>query len=831
MAENGKKEKEDVPEAFKRLESSDKGLSSSEVEKRLEQYGKNVIEEKKESIFHRIFKYFWGPIPWMIEVAAILSIIVEHYLDFTFIMVLLLFNGLVAFFQEHQAGNAIEALKKNLAIKCRALRDGKWQEIDAAGLVPGDIIRLRLGDIVPADAILVEGDYLSIDQSALTGESLPVNKMTGETAFSGSVVEKGEMVGLVSATGGESYFGKTVKLVESAKTVSHFQKAVLQIGDFLIYISLCLVFILFVTQLARGDSFLVVLKFALILTVASIPVAMPAVLSVTMAVGALFLSKMKAIVTRLQSIEEMAGIDTLLSDKTGTLTQNKLTLAEPALFKETTKQEIIKVGALASRAEDMDTIDLTILNAAKDDMTLKDYTQKRFVPFDPTSKRTEATVQDSQGHSLDVTKGAPQVILSLCQIDKEAEAQVQEQIDTFAKKGHRTLGVAKKEEGKSWEFLGLIPLYDPPREDSKLTIQQAKEHGVTVKMLTGDNLAIAREISGQLGIGTNIYDAKEELPEKASIQDVAEKVEKADGFAQVFPENKYIAVKAMQSKKHLVGMTGDGVNDAPALKQADLGIAVSGATDAARAAASLVLTAPGLSVIIRAIEEARRIFERMNTYSIYRIALTIVIMIFVVVSILSFNFYPISALMIIILALLDDIPIMTIAYDHTLLSKEPVKWDMRRVLYLSSVLGSVCVLETFLMMVIAMFVFHLPLDEIRTIMFLKLALSGHLILFISRTRSFFFCKPFPSLILTGALLGTQVVAALIAGFGVFITQVAWKYVGYVWVYSLFWMFIEDFCKIWVYHHLEHTHKHHQRFIKFLKMKFIHGLRRNNGDKL
>lgn len=808
------KNQEEILALFKELSSSANGLSSAEAKSRLSRYGPNLIEVKSESLIHKIFKYFWGPIPWMIEAAAIVSLIVKHFTDFIFIAILLVFNGYVAFFQEFQAGNAIEALKKKLAVKSRVLRDKKWQELETLHLVPGDIIRLRLGDIVPADAILIEGDYLSIDQSSLTGESLPVTAQIGDTIFSGSIVQKGEMVALVIATGKESFFGKTIKLVANAKPISHFQKAVLQIGDFLIYLSLLLVVILIIVQLSRGDSFLQLLKFALILTIASIPVAMPAVLSVTMAVGALTLSKMKAIVTRLESIEEMAGIDALLCDKTGTLTQNKLTMGEPATYGKISKEELLSMAAFASKAEDMDAFDAAIISEVSQN---QNFTQKRFVPFDPVSKRTEAEIIDSEGDNFTVSKGAPQIILALCGMEKETSKQIVEAIDTFAKKGYRTLGCARKQEGKNWQFLGLIPFYDPPREDSKQTIEQAKDHGIDVKMLTGDHLAIAREISTQLGIGNHIVDAARALQEGKI--DIAEKVEKADGFAQVLPENKYIAVKALQTKGHIVGMTGDGVNDAPALKQADLGIAVSGATDAARSAASLVLTASGLSVIIRAVEEARRIFERMNSYAIYRITETIRIMIFMVLAILIYNFYPLTPLMIIMLALLNDIPIMTIAYDHTLLAKVPVKWDMYRVIFIAFVLGFIGVVETFLLVTIARIWLQLPLEELRSVIFLKLSVAGHLTLFIARTKGAFFLKPFPAPLLLVAIFATQALAALIVGFGIFVSPLSSVIIGFIWLYCLGWMFIEDAAKLLLYRHLALGHTYHQNFIGFVKGAF------------
>ncbi len=625
----------------------------------------------------------------MIEIAAILSIIVRHWADFFIILTLLLVNGLVDFWEEFQAGNAIEALKKKLAPKCLVKRDGKWQEMDAAQLVPGDIIRLRLGNIIPADAKLVEGDYLTVDQSTLTGESLPVTKKTNELVFSGSIAKQGEMIGLVTATGQNTFFGETTKLVEKAKPVSHFQKAVLQIGDYLIYLSLGLACLLIIVQLSRGTPLLELVQFVLILVIASIPVAMPAVLSVTMALGALKLSKMKAVVTRLESIEEIAGIDVLCCDKTGTLTQNQLTLGEPVVFKNVDPQTAIIYGALASKAENQDPIDLAIIKGLKKPGDLKAYTQEKFVPFDPVRKRTDATIRDSKGSTFYVTKGAPQVIVALCHLEASFEKEVNSAVDRLAEKGHRTLGVARSADAKTWEFLGLLALFDPLREDSVETIQHAQEHGIKIKMLTGDNIAIAKEIAHQLHIGDNISAADELITKKIDFNsaEVTDKIEKSDGFAQIFPEHKYEIVKALQNRKHIVGMTGDGVNDSPALKQADVGIAVSGATDAARAAGSLVLLAPGLSVIIKAIDEARRIFERMNSYSIYRIAETIRIMLFMVASILVFNFYPVTAVMIILLALLNDVPILAIAYDHTLLETKPVQWQMKRVLTIATALG------------------------------------------------------------------------------------------------------------------------------------------------
>ena len=809
----------DLEDALKQLGTSLEGLSADDVHQRLQKYGPNALAEKKVSPILQFLSYFWGPIPWMIEVALVLSAIVQHWADLIIILVLLVFNAVIGFWQEHQASNAVEALKKQLALKARVKRGGQWTEVDAVDLVPGDIIRLRLGDIIPADVKLAEGDYLSVDQSALTGESLPVNKKPGDIAYSGSVAKQGEMGAVVTATGGETYFGKTAKLVSEAKSVSHFQKAVLHIGDYLIYLSLGLAAVLLLVQLFRGSSILSLVQFVLILVVSAIPVAMPAVLSVTMAIGARALAKMKAIVTRLESIEEMAGMDILCSDKTGTLTQNKLTLGEPVLFDAQTPQELILAAALASKAENKDAIDLAVLAGLTDQPTLAEYQQLKFVPFDPVGKRTEASIKDKEAHTFRVTKGAPQVIVALSHLGEEDRSRAQKAVDDLAAKGYRTLGVARSNNGDTWRFLGILPMFDPPREDSAETIKQAGEHGIQVKMVTGDNTAIAKEIAGQLGLSADIHPAGEFFDtskNRVMESQQASRIEASDGFAQVFPEHKYMIVKALQSRGHIVGMTGDGVNDAPALKQADTGVAVSGATDAARAASDLVLTEPGLSVIVGAVEEARKIFERMNSYAIYRITETIRIMFFVVLAMMVFDFYPITSIMIILLAVLNDLPIMTIAYDNTWLDPKPVRWDMHRVLTIATILGLLGVVETFGLLAIAKLWLKLDEAQIQSFIYLKLAVAGHLTLLVARTRRPFWSKPYPAPILLGAILATQVVAVLIVGFGFLMTPLPWSYIGLIWIYCLIWVFIEDWAKINVYRHLNLSKSHHRSFLQRIK---------------
>jgi H+-transporting ATPase len=550
------------------------------------------------------------------------------------------------------------------------------------------------------------------------------------------------------------------------------------------------------TALFRHDPILSTLEFALVLLVAAIPVAMPTVLSVTMAVGARLLAKKQAIVTKLSAIEELAGVDVLCSDKTGTLTQNKLTLGDPFCVNGIAAEQIILDAALASRAEDKDTIDLAVIGGVKNDKELKSYQVLHFQPFDPVHKRTEAIVKGSDGKQFKVAKGAPQVILQMATNIAEVKPAVEKAVNEFAARGFRSLGVARADQDDKWQFVGVLPMSDPPREQAKATIASAVQMGVKVKMVTGDQLAIAKEMSHELGMGTNILDATV-LRDKQKTAETIASIEKADGFAQVFPEDKYNIVDVLQKHGHIVGMTGDGVNDAPALKQANCGIAVSGATDAARAAADIVLLASGLSVIIDAIKESRRIFQRMNSYAIYRIAETLRVLFFMTLAILVFNFYPVTAVMIVMIAVLNDGAILSIAYDKVHYSDRPEKWNMHLVLGISTVLGVIGVVAAFGLFYLAERVFHLDREHAQTLMYLKLSVAGHLTIFLTRTRGPFWSIR-PARILWIAVLGTQIVATLIAVYGVFMTPLGWRWAGFVWVYALAWFLLNDRVKLLAY---------------------------------
>ncbi|TRO53593.1 plasma-membrane proton-efflux P-type ATPase [Candidatus Bathyarchaeota archaeon] len=794
-----------IDELLKQLSADQKGLSSSEAEKRLQQYGTNEIQEKKANPLKKFLGYFWGPIPFMIEAAVIMSAIIQRWPDFGIILTLLMVNAVVGFWQEHKAGNAIELLKQRLAIKARVLRDGKWQEMPAGKLVPGDIVRLRMGDIIPADVKLVDGDYLLTDESALTGESLPVEKHLSDVGYASSIVKQGEMSSLVVNTGTRTFFGKTTKLVEEAKTPSHFQKAISKIGDYLIFLAIGLVVVIFLVSIFRGQDFLEIIQFALILTVASIPAALPAVLSVTMAIGAIALAKKEAIVSKLVSIEEMASMDVLCSDKTGTITKNTLTIGGTKSYAEFSENDVLLFSALASREEDQDPIDKAILAKTQSTPAIEDKINRikvtSFKPFDPVIKRTQATAQKEDGSQFKVTKGAPQAILALIEDKKSINHKLTEDVNEFAKKGHRALGVARTNKENKWQFAGLIALFDPPREDSAETIKTAQSMGVNVKMVTGDHIAIAKEISSQVNLGNDIVLPAAFLDRPDS--EAQGVVEKAEGFAEVFPEHKYRIVELLQRMGHIVGMTGDGVNDAPALKKANAGIAVEGATDAAKSAADLVLTKPGLSVIIDAIKESRKIFQRMTNYGTYRIAETIRVLLFMTASIVIFQFYPVTALMLVLLALLNDLPIMTIAYDNVKYSDKPEKWNMRTLLGIATFLGIIGVFSTFGILYIGLIVLDLSPLVLQSFIYLKLSVAGHLTVFVARTKGPFWSVR-PARPLFFAVIVTQLVATLITVYGILLPAMGWGLALLVWGYALALFVITDFAKVRLYKLLDHT---------------------------
>jgi H+-transporting ATPase len=771
----------------------EKGLGEEEARRRLAERGPNAIEQRRRSAILKFLSYFWGPIPWMLEAACVLAGVAHHWEELFVVFAMLLINGGVGFVHEHRAASAIDALKQTLAPQARVIRAGRRRTIAAREVVPGDLIVVRRGDVVPADAKLLEGD-LSLDESALTGESLPVDKQRGGVVYSSTAVKRGEARAVVVGTGAATHFGRTVELVAGVQERSHFERAVMRIGYFLMGATALVVAGVVIVEVIRGRGLVEVLLFALILTVAGIPVALPAVLSVTMAAGARRLASQKAVVSRLAAMEDLAGVDLLLSDKTGTLTQNRLQLQQSVPIEAREPDEIILAAALtAERGPERDAIDAAVLDAI-DAGALAEFHVEELSPFDSTRKRAEAMVRRGQV-SFEVAKGAPQVILDLCRAGDGLRQEVGRKVEELGDAGLRALGVARESDGH-WRYLGLLSLLDPPREDSARVVHEALEHDVDVRMITGDHEAIARQVARRVGLGADIEPSGAWV--RARDDASARRLFSADGIAEVTPEDKYAIVDRFQRSGRMTAMTGDGVNDAPALKKADVGLAVSGAAEAARAAADIVLTLPGLGVIIGAIEEARRIFVRMVSYSTFRIAETIRMVLFIAGSIVFVRIYPVTAIMVALLAILNDIPIMTIAADKTLLPRRPVRWNMKWLLADASLLGLTGVVASFLFLWFVHSRLGIELGRLQTLLFLKLLVAGHMTIYVTRVRDWFWRRPWPDSKLLVALESTQVLGTLAAVYGVLVTPIGWWLALGVWAYALAWTFLLSAVRVLAY---------------------------------
>ncbi|CAL5432540.1 unnamed protein product [Camellia sinensis] len=811
-----------IEEVFEKLECTREGLSSDDVQKRLDMFGYNKLEEKKESKVLKFLGFMWNPLSWVMEAAAIMAISLAHggrkdidYQDFIGIVILLIINSTISFIEENNAGNAAAALMARLAPKTKVLRNGKWKEEDASVLVPGDIISIKLGDIIPADARLLEGDPLKIDQSALTGESLPVTKNPGDGIYSGSTCKQGEIEAVVIATGVHTFFGKAAHLVENTTHIGHFQKVLTAIGNFCICSIAIGMVIEIIVVCSQKRKYRSAIDDLLVLLIGGIPIAMPTVLSVTMAIGSHRLSQQGAITKRMTAIEEMAGMDVLCSDKTGTLTLNKLTVDKnmvEVFTKGVDGDMVVLMAARASRLENQDAIDAAIVSMLADPKEARiGITEIHFLPFNPTDKRTALTYIDSAGKMHRASKGAPEQILNLAWNKSEIEKRVHSVIDKFAERGLRSLAVARQEvpagtkdsPGGPWEFLGLLPLFDPPRHDSAETIRRALGLGVSVKMITGDQLAIAKETGRRLGMGTNMYPSSALLgdhkDQSVAALPIDELIEKADGFAGVFPEHKYEIVKILQGREHICGMTGDGVNDAPALKKADIGIAVADATDAARSASDIVLTEPGLSVIISAVLTSRAIFQRMKNYTIYAVSITIRIVLgFLLLSAFwRFNFPP---FMVLVIAILNDGTIMTISKDRVKPSPLPDSWKLSEIFATGIVLGSYLALMTVLFFhttyKTSFFVKHFHVSDLRdskydgklaSAMYLQVSTISQALIFVTRARGWSFTER-PGGLLLVAFIIAQLVATLVSAKATWgfagITAIGWRWTGVIWLFNI-----------------------------------------------
>ncbi|RKP39492.1 H(+)-ATPase [Dimargaris cristalligena] len=809
---------DDIPPELEALLQTDyhHGLAENEVAERIARFGRNEIPEHKTNPFLKFLSYFTGSIAFLIEVACILSGVVQDWLDFGIILGLLILNAIIGFVEEARAESALDALKQTLALKSKAWRSGELVEIDSMDLVPGDIIVIRLGDIIPADARLLglgatgeetEGE-LQIDQSALTGESLPVQKGKGAIVYSSSIVKQGQMLAVVVKTGANTFIGRAANLISVTSEAGHFQKIVNRIGNFLVAITVVMVIILFAFLLVRKgkDKVMDVLRNVLVITVAAIPVGLPTVLSVTMAVGAKQLAAKQVIVKRLTAVEEMASVSVLCSDKTGTLTLNELTFDDPYLKPGYSKEDILFYSYLSSEPGAKDPIEMAVRLAAREGVTILQGIEDHnipgfkvvsFIPFNPDTKMTRSTVNNLEsGQSFMVAKGAPQVIISLVGGDDDAVRAV----NSLAKRGLRALGVAKTlpDRPDEWVLVGMISLLDPPRPDSASTIARCEEMGVVVKMITGDQLVIAKEVAHRLGMQRAILDANKLIDPSATEDEITRRCYHADGFAQVIPEHKYRVVELLQNKGYLVGMTGDGVNDAPALKKANVGIAVHGCTDAARSAADIVLLAPGLSTIVDGILTSRAIFQRMRSYALYRITSTIHFLLFFFIVTLAFE-WEMRAILLIFIAVLNDAATLVISVDNAQISKRPDKWRIGQLISLSFILGCFLTAMSFAHFFVAKDAFGIPLHDPRleTIMYLHISSCPHFVIFSTRLSGYFW-ESLPSWIFTIAIMGTQVFAMLISIFGVngLTASIGWGWGCGIMGVSLLYFMVLDIVKVW-----------------------------------
>ena len=776
------------------LKSSESGLTEKEADERLRLCGPNEIAEKRQNALLSFLKRYWGPMPWLLEFAMILTIVVKHYTEGILIFVLLTVNAVIGFVQSRNSHKAVELLKKQLQIKVKVLRGGTWVKKDAREIVPGDVLNLRLGDLVPADVFLLEGEA-SVDASALTGESLPQEVHAKDVAYSGSIIKRGEAKCLAVNTGINTYFGKTVSLVQIARPESKQQKLMFSIVKYMMYLGLAASAVVSCYAAIIHRDLVSILSLIIVFLMGAIPVALPAVLTIVQAVGALELSRKGVLVTRLDSIEDASSIDTFCFDKTGTVTQNRLAVTACRAFVPYREQEAVKLAALASKAEEMDAIDTAVLGYAQEQgITMGEDKQLDYVPFSPAAKRTEAKAQIG-GKRYRIIKGAPQTIVSLCSgIDPEAKQAADAAVGEFSEKGYRTIAVAvcpEEEQAEGFRLAGLLALSDPPRSDSKEMIRKISELGIRSIMLTGDNLAIAREIAQEVGIGKRIRSASE-LKDKSE-EDQLKLIESSDGFAEVYPEDKFRTIRLLQKAGHMVGMTGDGVNDSPALKQAELGTAVSAATDVAKASASVVLTKPGLSEIIDTIRVSRQTYQRMLTWVINKITKVVEVVVLFTAGYFWIHNMLISLLGMSLLVFANDFVTMSIATDRVVSTKSPNSWKMRNLVAVSSILGILFALEDLAAAWAGMHLFHLSYEPLCTLVLLCLVFNTQFRILTVRERRHFWSSA-PSGKLLGISLAAIAVFTLLGMFGGIIPALAWSQVLLLLAFTAICMVLIDFVK-------------------------------------
>ena len=789
-----------MAEALRELDASENGLSGAEARRRLETGGRNEITEKRRSPVLEFLSRFWGPMPWLLELAIGLSVALGHDLEAVIVAALVIMNAVIGFLNSRSSQRSLQLLKQRLAVVTSALRDGAWVKTSAAEIVPGDVVVVQMGDVVPADAKLLGGE-LAVDQSALTGESLPVDVHESGLIYAGSIVQRGEARCLVVNTGGATYFGRTAELVSIARPRSHQEQIMLTIVRYMMYLGIGALALVAIDALATGASLVTVVTFAVIFLMGAIPVALPAVLTIVQTVGAVELAGKGALVTRLDSIEDAASMDELCLDKTGTLTMNHLEVADVTAMPGYDRGEVVALGALTAKPESKDAIDAAVRDyagrAGGEHGTLR---QISVTPFEPATKRSEAIVEDGDGR-FRVVKGAPQVVLSLCLAARDEERSAVEQIvEQSSRRGWRTLAVARSRGADldHLELAGIVALADPARPDAGRMIAEAKSLGVRPLMVTGDNIAIAREMTRQLGLGDQVIRSRD--LDGMSDGEQAKRLAESAGLAEVYPQDKFRIVKLLQGQGRMVGMTGDGVNDAPALKQAEIGIAVMGATDVAKASASIVLTEPGIRIIVDALKTSRRIYQRMLTWVLNKVTKTIQLVGVLAVGFFWLHELVVSLLGMALLVLANDFVTMSLATDNVKYAPSPASWNVKNLTLASAGIGVFFVIEGLLAILLGRNLFHLAGGPLRTFVLLMLVFTSQFRVYLVRERRHFWdSRPGRGLLLASA--ATIVAFSLLAVFGVIIDRIALSQVLVVAAYSLAFTAVVELPKYFIFRRL------------------------------
>ena len=784
-----------IEETFRLLHATAGGLREAEAESRIHEFGRNEISEEKQSAVKQFLSHYWGPMPWLLEFTILLSVLIGHLLNAMIVFVLLTINVFVGYYNSSRSQKALELLRKRVAAKTNVLRNGEWKTTESRDIVPGDVTQIGLGEIVPADSKLIGGEIF-VDESALTGESLPVPLHESDIVYSGATVVEGEARCVIVNTGESTAFGNTGRLVRMAHPASHQMTIVLGVTRYLLRLSLMALILTSVYAfVVRADLSLIV-TLVVIFLMGSIPVALPAVLAVVESFGSLELAHKGALVTRLDSVEDAASIDVVCIDKTGTITQSWLSIVEVVAFPGHSEREVILAAALASKVGSKDPIDELIIRLARSKgLSLGSYEQVSFTPFAPSLKRSEAIFKDGDKH-LHVAKGAPHVLMSLCSPDAETIALFNSKLEEFSQRGHRSLAVAQSDpdDPEKLILIGLLAMANPVRPDSKDMIEQLRKIGVRPIMLTGDSLSIAREIGRQASIGEHIVrvsDVKDAL-DSHKLQILG-----YDGFAEIFPEDKYKMVCLLQSHGHFVGMTGDGVNDAPALKQAEMGIAVKSATDVAKASASIVLTEDGVGVITEAIMTSRRIYQRMLSWVINKVAKTVQIVGILVLGFVWLQDLAITLTGMVLIVLSNDFPTMSLATDNVKGTPNPDAWNMKNIGLLGMTVGLLLIAQGMLTILAGLDLFSMNTETLAGFLTLTLIFTSQFRILVVRERNHFWSSR-PGNGLLAAVIGTSVVFSVVGLLGIIIPALTYAQILFaLFISGLFTLILVDPVKYWM----------------------------------